>query len=121
MEEILRQRVKSQIARVTPHSEAGKGAYRVTGAAWSGGKEIAQVEVSVDGGKRWGKAELAPAKNAYSWVLWTYDFTAAPGSHEAVARATDAAGRAQPLERDSTILTGYVNNWCDRKVFTVPA
>lgn len=121
MEEILRQRVKSQIARVSPRPEAGKGAYRATGAAWSGGKEIARVEVSADGGKRWGRAELTPSKNAYSWVLWTYDFTASPGSHEVVARATDAAGRVQPLERDSSVLTGYVNNWCDRKVFTVPA
>ena len=121
MEEILRQRVKSQIARVVARPTAGKGAYRVTGAAWSGGKEIAQVEVSLDGGKRWGKAETSPPKNAYSWVLWSFDFTAGPGTHEVVARATDAAGRVQPLERDSTVLTGYVNNWCDRKVFTVPA
>ena len=121
MEEILRQRVKSQIARVTPRPEGGRGAFKATGAAWSGGKAIAQVEVSVDGGRRWGKAQLSPPKNDYSWVLWSYDFTAGPGTHEVVARATDAAGRAQPLERDSSILTGYVNNWCDRKVFTVPA
>jgi len=121
MEEILRQRVKSQIARISPRPEAGKGAYRVTGAAWSGGKSIVQVEVSVDGGRQWRKAELSAAKNEYSWVLWSFDFTAAPGNYEVVARATDASGQAQPLDRDPSILTGYVNNWCERKGFTVPA
>jgi DMSO/TMAO reductase YedYZ molybdopterin-dependent catalytic subunit len=121
MEEILRQRVKSQIARVSPRPEAGKGAYRVNGAAWSGGKPIVQVEVSIDGGKQWRKAVLSPVKNEYSWVLWYLDFTAAPGTYEAVARATDASGQAQPLERDASVLTGYVNNWCERKSFTVPA
>jgi len=121
MEEILRQRVKSQIARVVPRPEAGRGAYRVNGAAWSGGRHVVQVEVSTDGGRRWGKAVLSPAVNAYSWVLWSHDFSATPGSHEVVARATDNFGRTQPLERDASVLTGYVNNWCDRKVFTVPA
>jgi DMSO/TMAO reductase YedYZ molybdopterin-dependent catalytic subunit len=121
VEEILRQRVKSQIARVSPHTGDGKGGYKVTGAAWSGGRPIVQVEVSLDGGKQWRKAQLSDAKNEYSWVLWSLDFAAAPGNHEVVARATDAAGQTQPLERDPSILTGYVNNWCDRKVFTVPA
>jgi DMSO/TMAO reductase YedYZ molybdopterin-dependent catalytic subunit len=121
VEEILRQRVKSQIARVSPRPEAGKGAYKVTGAAWSGGRPIVQVQVSLDGGRQWRKAELSAAKNEYSWVLWSLDFTAAPGNYEVVARATDAAGQTQPLERDPAILTGYVNNWCDRKSLTVPA
>ncbi|HEV8376085.1 MAG TPA: sulfite oxidase [Candidatus Polarisedimenticolia bacterium] len=121
MQEILRQRVKSQIARITARPEAGRGATRATGAAWSGGHEIVQVEVSADGGRHWGKAEVAPAKNAYSWVLWSYDFVAPPGSHELVARATDSAGRQQPPDRDPANLTGYVNNWCQRKSFTVPA
>jgi DMSO/TMAO reductase YedYZ molybdopterin-dependent catalytic subunit len=121
MQEILRQRVKSQIARIDPRPEAGKGACRASGAAWSGGREIVQVEVSIDGGRRWGKAKVTPATNAYSWVLWTYDFVAPPGSHEAIARATDAGGRRQPLERDAENLTGYINNWCQRKTFTVPA
>jgi len=121
MEEILRQRVKSQIARVASRPEAGRGAYRVAGAAWSGGKPIAQVEVSLDGGKSWQKATLSAAPNEYSWVLWSHDFTAAPGPQEVIARATDVGGQAQPLERNPSILTGYVNNWCDRKSFTVPA
>ena len=119
LEEILRQRVKSQIARVTP--QAGRGAYRVTGAAWSGGSRIVKVEVSLDGGKTWLPATLTPAPNEYSWVLWSCDFTAKPGPHELIARATDLGGQTQPLERNPAILTGYVNNWCDRKAFTVPA
>ena len=121
VQEILRQRVKSQVARIFPRPDAGKGAYRATGAAWSGGHEIVQVQVSTDGGRRWEKAEIGSSRNAYSWVLWNYDFAASPGNHELVARATDSAGRQQPLDRDPAILTGYVNNWCQRKAFSVPA
>ena len=35
-----------------------KGLYSITGLAWSGRGRIKQVEVSVDGGKRWVAAQL---------------------------------------------------------------
>jgi DMSO/TMAO reductase YedYZ molybdopterin-dependent catalytic subunit len=118
--EVLRQRVKSQIARVAPLPEKGKGAYRVLGAAWSGGSGIAKVEVSVDGGAGWELAKLE-SRDPCAWALFTHDWTPSPGKHEIVARATDGKGRSQPLERDPSALTGYVNNWCHRKTLIVPA
>ena len=119
MEEILRQRVKSQIARLAP--DGAKGEYRITGAAWSGEGAIVKVEVSADGGGRWEPAEFTPAPNRHSWVLWSRRFKAAPGSHEIVVRATDASGKSQPLQRQPDVLTGYVNNWCERRTLNVPA
>jgi DMSO/TMAO reductase YedYZ molybdopterin-dependent catalytic subunit len=118
--EILRQRIKSQIARVAPRPEAGAGTYRATGAAWSGGEGIRKVEVSTDGGRTWNPAEIAESHGPYAWSLWRYDWVPAAGTHEIVVRATDGAGRSQPLQRDPSVLTGYVNNWCHRKTLTVP-
>src|SRR5262245_17165089 len=121
MEEILRQRVKSQIARLAPDPSGKKGEYRITGAAWSGEGAITRVEVSADGGGRWEQAEFTPAPNRHSWVLWSHRFSAAPGAREIVVRATDASGKSQPLQRDPAVLTGYVNNWCERRTLNVPA
>ncbi len=121
MEEILRQRVKSQIARLAPDASGKKGEYLIDGAAWSGGGAIARVEVSADGGRRWEPAAFTPSPNEHSWVLWSYRFHAAPGSHEILVRATDASGKSQPLQRDPGILTGYVNNWCERRTLNVPS
>lgn len=120
VDEIQRQRVKSQIARIEPHGEPASGTYRVTGAAWSGGEGIRQVDVSTDGGSTWKSAVLEPARDPCAWVLWAHSWRALPGTHEVVARATDGLGRSQPLARDSGVLTGYVNNWCHRKAITVP-
>jgi DMSO/TMAO reductase YedYZ molybdopterin-dependent catalytic subunit len=121
MEEILRQRVKSQVARIAPDASGRKGEYRITGAAWSGEGAIVKVEVSADGGGRWEPAEFSAAPNQHSWVLWSHRFSASPGAHEIVVRATDASGKSQPLQRDPVVLTGYVNNWCERRTLNVPA
>jgi DMSO/TMAO reductase YedYZ molybdopterin-dependent catalytic subunit len=118
--EIERQRVKSQIARVEAQPGGGRGAYRVTGAAWSGGDGIRAVEVSTDGGRSWSPARLESARDPYAWVLWSYEWTPSPGTHEVLSRAVDGSGRRQPLARDPSVLTGYVNNWCQKKTVTVP-
>ena len=94
----------------------------LTGRAWSGLAPIRRVDVSLDGGTTWRKAELRdgpgghgghgghhraarhddrhdhPALRGFGWsrfaVTWRKP---APGSYELLARATDAAGRQQPL------------------------
>ena len=122
VQEIEKMRIKSQIARIVPRSEAGQGAYRITGAAWSGGDGVRQVEVSMDGGRSWRPAALGESRGSYAWTLWSYDWSGArPGVYEVMARATDGLGRSQPITRDSRVLTGYVNNWCESKRLTVPA
>jgi len=122
VQEIEKMRIKSQIARIQPRPEAGRGAYRITGAAWSGGDGVSKVEVSTDGGQSWRPAALGESRGAYAWTLWNYDWSGArPGVYEVMARATDGVGRSQPVTRDPRILTGYVNNWCEPRRLTVPA
>ena len=95
--------VKSAIARpslgeVVP---AGKP-YRIFGAAWAGEAAIAKVEISTDGGKNWSAAKLLDKPSASAWSLWelSWNVPAQPGPARLMARATDANGRTQPLERD---------------------
>ncbi|MET3962768.1 DMSO/TMAO reductase YedYZ molybdopterin-dependent catalytic subunit [Marmoricola sp. OAE513] len=66
------------------------------GRAWSGAGRIARVEVSTDGGTRWKRATLLEHGQAWSrfWFRWP---GASPGEHTLMARATDVAGRTQPL------------------------
>ena len=79
----------------------------LTGRSWSGAAPIVRVEVSVDGGATWRRAELRDRhrpgahrghRRDLSWTRWSYRWhRPAPGGHELMARATDAAGRTQPL------------------------
>jgi len=81
----------------------------LTGRSWSGAAPIVRVEVSIDGGATWRRAELHDRRGAghgagrgrtrdLSWTRWSYRWRRpAVGSHELLARASDAAGRTQPL------------------------
>jgi DMSO/TMAO reductase YedYZ molybdopterin-dependent catalytic subunit len=87
----------------------------LTGRAWSGQAPIRRVDVSLDGGTTWRPAKLRdradhhgrgrhehrhehPALRGFGWsrfgVTWKRPVA---GSYTLLARATDAAGRRQPL------------------------
>lgn len=69
---------------------------RLTGRSWSGAGEIERVRVSTDGGHRWRDARLLDGPGG--WTRWEHDWRPRRrGAHELLARATDAAGRTQPL------------------------
>jgi DMSO/TMAO reductase YedYZ molybdopterin-dependent catalytic subunit len=73
------------------------GPVAIRGRAWSGkGTAITKVEVAVDG--QWAPADLDPAGERYAWRGWHFDWTATPGDHTLMCRATDAEGAVQPLE-----------------------
>ena len=68
----------------------------LTGRAWSGAGPIARVDVSTDGGATWTPAWLGSERSA--WTQWSFDWVSpSPGDHTVMARATDVAGRTQPL------------------------
>lgn len=72
---------------------------RIRGASWAGESAIARVEVSADGGRTWHPAVLGPNHSKYAWRLWHYDWQPVePGSYVILSRATDSAGRVQPME-----------------------
>jgi DMSO/TMAO reductase YedYZ molybdopterin-dependent catalytic subunit len=94
--------VKASIARPSAGEVVPAGAaYRVHGAAWTGESDVANVDVSTDGGKNWQPARLLGDPVPFAWRLWEYSWRpAAGGKHTLMARATDRRGRIQPLERD---------------------
>jgi hypothetical protein len=96
--------VKAEIARPALYEVVpANSVYRMFGAAWTGESEIAKVEVSVDGAKTWETAQLLGDPVKYAWRLWEHHWRtpSQPGRHTVMARATDARGRTQPMERDT--------------------
>jgi DMSO/TMAO reductase YedYZ molybdopterin-dependent catalytic subunit len=70
----------------------------LTGRSWSGAAPIRKVEVSTDGAVTWERASLGRARGL-GWTQWSWTWRSpGAGSHELLARATDALGRTQPLE-----------------------
>ena len=110
---ITEMQVKAAIARPGINEVIAAGAnYRVAGAAWTGGGEIAKVEVSTDGGASWKNASLGRESIANAWRLWEFDWEtpATPGPCTLLARATDSHGRTQPNEHDPDRGTYMINH-----------
>jgi sulfite oxidase len=81
------------------------------GYAWSGHIPVASVEVSIDGGKSWHTANLAPQGEQFAWRK--FEFKLPPslrGPIEIAARATDVKGNQQPLHSAPWNPRGYCNN-----------
>jgi DMSO/TMAO reductase YedYZ molybdopterin-dependent catalytic subunit len=90
---------KSIIARPGDGSHWKLGPIRIAGAAWAGEAKITRVDVSTDEGRTWQRATLGRDKARYAWRLWEHVWTPPqPGSYVVMSRATDAAGRGQPME-----------------------
>jgi DMSO/TMAO reductase YedYZ molybdopterin-dependent catalytic subunit len=73
----------------------------VRGIAFGGSHGIARVELSVDGGRTWRDATLAPSPPD-AWVHWAYEWLVpAPGAHTMVVRADgrDGVRQAATLQR----------------------
>jgi hypothetical protein len=71
---------------------------RLTGRSWSGAGPIARVDVSTDGGASWECAHIPHGSRTQAWTQWHHDWHRPErGDHVVMARATDVAGRQQPL------------------------
>jgi sulfite oxidase len=104
--------IKSIIGRPADGDRTKVGPQEVVGVAFSGVAPIAGVEVSVDGGATWANAALEGEPGAGRWQVFRHRFTAgSPGTHRAVARATDGRGNRQP-EKAAWNPSGYFwNAW----------
>jgi DMSO/TMAO reductase YedYZ molybdopterin-dependent catalytic subunit len=94
----IKEAVVKTMSRIdTPRSGATfDGSVTVAGIAFAGDRGISKVEVSVDGGRTFGRAELRTALSRFTWRQWRYRFTPRPrGQLEILVRATDGAGRTQ--------------------------
>lgn len=95
--------IKSEIARpMLREVVPAKSTYRVFGAAWAGASTVAKVELSSDGGKSWHPAKLLDEAVSFTWRRWEYAWQTpeTTGRRVLMARATDARGRSQPMQRD---------------------
>ena len=87
----------------------------VRGFAWSGHTPVESVEVSFDGARSWEAASLGPLPDTFAWRRFHAVLAhPSPGTIEIVARATDALGRAQPLQSAPWNPRGYCNNMAHR-------
>lgn len=94
--------VKSEIIRPAGDAVLGVGTNRVFGMAWAGEEAVEAVEVSLDGGESWLRAELNGPRAPYSWTLWEYLWeVAAPGEHVLLSRAVSSGGQVQPMRHDA--------------------
>ena len=84
----------------------------IHGFAWTGPGLIRGVELSADGGRSWTPAKLDFPPKPFRWVRWSYSWLAAPGEHVLMSRATDYAGKTQPLRRETGRKDGYELNFC---------
>jgi len=93
---------------------------QVRGHAWAGDNAVRRLETSIDFGASWHKASLKRAANRLAWQHFSarVDFPE-PGYYEVWARATDDAGRAQPMVLPGWNPRGYLNNACHRIAVSV--
>ncbi len=104
--------VKSVVAWPNDGLKLPAGHHRVWGFAWTGSGTIRNVALTTDGGKAWDSAKLDSQSAPYSWVRWSYSWNAKPGEYTLMSRASDTAGRQQPVERDRTRKDAYELNSC---------
>ena len=93
---------KAEISRPAPGEVlAADKPYRITGAAWTGDSQIQKVEISDDGGTTWKLAKLIGKPVRHTWRLWQFDWITPSTAQTStlLARATDARGSVQPMQR----------------------
>jgi hypothetical protein len=91
----------------------------VRGHAWAGDVDVSSVDISIDFGASWIKADLQKPVNPYAWQRFakTIKFPT-KGYFEVWARATDSLGRIQPFGI-AWNPKGYLNNSMFRIAVTV--
>jgi len=83
------------------------GEVHLGGVAYSGDRGIQEVEVSVDNGRTWSKAELKKPLGEYTWVLWAAVWTpTGPGEYTVKVRARDGTGLLQTMQDAPTLPDG---------------
>ena len=101
---------------VADKGNVAAGKVAISGVAFGGMKELSKVEVSLDGGKNWKKAQLVgPDLGKFAWRQFVLEADLKAGSYNVVSRAS-AGGQSQPelrIENDRAYLH---NGWKDHGV-----
>jgi sulfite oxidase len=81
------------------------------GAAWAGDYAVKAVDVSMDFGASWQRANVSQPKNRYDWQRWTAALRLpSEGYYEIWSRATDSRGIMQPHVAGNWNPQGYGAN-----------
>ena len=81
------------------------------GAAWAGDYAVKAVDVSIDFGASWQRANLEKPKNKFDWQRWTATLKLpTDGYFEIWTRATDSKGAMQPHQAGFWNPQGYGGN-----------
>lgn len=121
MEVIEGMAVKSVFSRPLDHAKLKMAPQKLQGVAWAGEQRVTRVEVSQDGGASWKDAKLGSENFHFAWRTFAFDWTPTrPGHYTLMSRATDSAGRVQPIEPVWNP-SGYLWNAIDRISVTVEA
>ncbi len=104
--------VKSLITAPQTGVRVGAGdEFEVRGQAWAGDLAVAALDISIDFGANWTRAQLDPPANKYAWQRWRTGIRfAQAGYYEVWARARDEAGNMQPAIPPGWNPRGYLNN-----------
>jgi len=96
------------------------GKLEVAGYATAGGgRVVARVDVSADGGATWRPAAIEPASEIWAWRFWSITLDLPDGQHELVARMIDSAANTQPAEPSLVWnFKGYMSNAWHRIAIT---
>jgi len=106
--------VKAFFTGPADQAKIPKSRTTLAGVAWAGEEKIVRVEISSDSGSKWHDAKLGKEDFRFAWRLWNFEWTPSrPGYHQLMARATDSAGRVQPVE-PLWNPSGYLWNAIDR-------
>ena len=110
--------VKSWVTHpAEPNQQLKAGKIQIQGLAMGGTSDVTGVEISLDGGKNWQKAEfIGPDLGPYAWRQFVLSADLKAGSYTVASRATNKAGDTQPAERQENN-RGYLNNsWVDHQL-----
>jgi len=111
--------VKSLITSPKTGLKTSDRTLTVRGHAWAGDNAVSRVDISIDFGATWMKADLAKAHNPYAWQQWSAEVKfPMNGYYEVWVRATDEAGQSQPFAI-AWNPKGYLNNSMHRISVTV--
>ena len=90
------------------------GRHQLFGVAFSGERGIDHVEISLDGGARWQRANLyGPDLGPNAWRTFSLEANLAEGNHLLVSKATDTAGESQPQHFPANHRGYGHNGWRD--------
>ncbi len=98
---------------------SGDSQLEVRGHAWAGDNTVTAVDLSIDFGATWIKADLRVPRNPYAWQNWKAKIKfPMQGYYEVWARATDNHGKMQPFAI-AWNPKGYLNNSMHRVAIRV--